>query len=160
MAAKKPTIERIHEKLLELLNSEDYKSSERVIDEFLQRYPDDWKKLIACYGDSLDTPGEGARRPYYSAQCYISDRLCDLKKIGKITLLHTEKFNRRRWPYSKKMGTWKIANDHSLEKKINVCVRLPESVFVKVSEISKERHQSISALVNEMLLEMITSRVE
>ncbi|MBF0367326.1 MAG: hypothetical protein HQK50_17255 [Oligoflexia bacterium] len=103
---KRTKIERIHEKLFALLNADDYTSSEVVIDEFKQYYPDDWKKLVGLYGDSSDAPGTGARRHYYSSSCYLADRLCDLKRTGKIHLMHTVNFDHLRWPCLQKMGSW------------------------------------------------------
>ena len=149
-------IPNVREKLADLLDTKEFRTSADIIDAFACAYPEDWKSLVQKYGDREDAPGTGARGRYYAASTYVADRLSDMKRMGIVELKHTLDFDQQRWQHTRRMGSWRLLLKNRAAVATHgatriLTVRMPTDLFERIGTEAKKTGTTATALVIDAL---------
>ena len=139
-------VPNISQKLLTLLNSNDFKDSSVVIELFKNNFSSDWKTLLLKYGGSSDKPGTGSRKKFYSAEVYLCDRLSGLHQTGKVEREFIKNSN-----YKSAIGNWRLITAPVIDPKLLVSARIPKSIIDQLTKIASDKNITVSSYILEII---------
>ena len=151
-----PKTLEIYKKLLSLLDSRRYMTSDEVIEAFKAKYPDEWRELVAKYGDRDDDPeAGGARKRNYAASVYLADRLVHMFRQKWVDRQFTTDFDRTKYKWNRQMGTWRRlvpkTEPVDSENARAFTVRLTEKVYDKLVKKADQNNMSLSSMAAEII---------
>jgi hypothetical protein len=148
-------MKRYYQMLAQILADGAKHTSADVIDAFATRFPDEWKALVAKYGDREEKPGEGARGHFYAASTWIADRLVHMSRKGWVELTYTTEFDQERWKHNKRMGVWRLlsspAETRADDSPRRITVPLTDATYKRLEKDATDRNRSVGARAAELI---------